>query len=207
MRTKPEDKNILFLTESYCCLGDKFDFKNNFIELDLGCGKGSFTTQLGIKFPDHLILAADIMIGRLRKLQKRNEREKACNIQPIRVEARHLVAMLPDNSLDRLHILCPDPWPKDKHRANRLMCSDFMAQLHRVMKTNGHFHFSTDDMQYHDIVRRVVAQSGLFKEDKAQLSELQDIKSDFELRWNSQGKEVHHFLWVAKPLPEYTSAH
>ncbi|MCP3965917.1 MAG: methyltransferase domain-containing protein [Lentisphaerae bacterium] len=207
MRSKPEDQYIKFMTETYGSLRNEFDFTNNFTELDLGCGKGSFTTQLGLKFPEHLIFAADIMIGRLRKLQKRNQREGISNIHPIRVEARHLIAMIPDNSIDRLHILCPDPWPKDKHRANRLMCSDFMAQIHRIIKTGGHFHFSTDDMQYHDIVRNVVSKSGLFEENSELLAELKEIKSDFEIRWNSQGKEVHHFLWVAKPLPSYTSVH
>ncbi len=75
------------------------------------------------------------------------------------------------------------------------------------MKTGGHFHFSTDDMQYHDIVRDVVGKSGLFTENPKLLKAISDIKSDFEVRWNSQGKTVHHFLWVAEPLPQYTSAH
>jgi tRNA (guanine-N7-)-methyltransferase len=197
MLNKPEDKNISILTSEYCRLDDIFELDDKIIELDLGCGKGSFTTKLARRYPERMIFAADVMIGRLRKLQKRNDREGISNIYPLRVEARHLFSMIPDKTLNRLHILCPDPWPKGRHRANRLLCSDFCAQLHRVLKDGGHFHFSTDDVPYHDIVRRVIGASGLFEEVDKLPDDLIDIKSDFEIRWNEQAKKVHHILWTA----------
>jgi tRNA (guanine-N7-)-methyltransferase len=206
MLNKPEDKNIAILTSEYCRLDDKFDLSDKIIELDLGCGKGSFTTRLAERYPERLVFAADVMIGRLRKLQKRNDREGVSNIKPLRVEARHLLSMIPDSKINRLHILCPDPWPKGRHRANRLLCSDFVSQLHRVLVPKGHFHFSTDDVQYHDIVRRVIAASGIFEEQNELLCDLADIKSDFEIRWNEQGKKVYHILWTARGV-KYTSVH
>jgi tRNA (guanine-N7-)-methyltransferase len=198
MLNKPEDKDISILTSEYCRLDDIFDFADKIIELDLGCGKGSFTTKLALRYPERMIFAADVMIGRLRKLQKRNDREGASNIHPLRVEAKHLISMIPDQALTRLHILCPDPWPKGRHRANRLLCSDFIGQLYRVLKDDGHFHFSTDDIPYRDAVRRVVAATDIFEEKNELLADLADIKSDFEVRWNEQGKEVYHSLWIKK---------
>ncbi len=198
MLNKPEDKDISILTSEYCRLDDKFYFTDKTIELDLGCGKGSFTTKLALRYPERMIFAADVMIGRLRKLQKRNDREGASNIHPLRVEATHLLSMIHDKALTRLHILCPDPWPKGRHRANRLLCSDFISQIYRVLKDNGHFHFSTDDVPYRDIVRKVITASGLFEEKNEFLADFSDIKSDFEIRWNEQGKEVYHSLWVSK---------
>jgi len=41
---------------------------NQDIELDLGSGKGSFTTELAKRHPERIILAADVLSGRLRKL-------------------------------------------------------------------------------------------------------------------------------------------
>ncbi|MDD5597494.1 MAG: methyltransferase [Victivallaceae bacterium] len=207
MLNKPEDKNIAILTGEYCRLDDVFELKDKIIELDLGCGKGSFATKLARRYPERMIFAADVMIGRLRKLQKRNDREGISNIYPLRVEAKHLFSMIPDKTLTRLHILCPDPWPKGRHRGNRLLCSDFCAQLHRALKSGGSFHFSTDDVPYHDIVRRVISASRLFEEQNALPADLAEIKSDFEIRWNEQGKKVYHILWTAKANIKYTSAH
>ena len=193
-----ENNNINILTDKYCLLNDIFTLPTGRrVELDLGCGKGSFTTQLALKYPDSFIMAADIMIGRLRKLAKRNDREKVENMEILRVEARHLLGyILPDNSLDRLHILCPDPWPKGRHSHNRLLCSDFLAHIHRVLKPGGVFHFATDDVPYYEITTSLFKNIDLFETDNSEIADIKEIKSDFERRWNEQGKEVQHIAYI-----------
>ena len=115
--------------------------------------------------------------------------------------------MLPDASLDRIHLLCPDPWPKNRHRGNRLICSDFTTQLHRVLKTDGIFHFSSDDEYYCNAVNKVIAASGLFQLHPAGIADLDGVKSDFEKRWLAEGKVVHHRAWIKLPLPKITIGH
>lgn len=200
MKPKKEDVAIKFLSAQYQPLNRIIPLDSHqAVELDAGCGKGSFTTSLAKLHPERLILAADVMIGRLRKLQKRNEREHVNNIIPLRVELRHLIGvLLPDNSLDRMHLLCPDPWPKDRHRGNRLLCSNFMTHIHRVLKPGGQFHFSTDDDYYFNAVCKVTASSGLFIENNQLLQEITAIKSDFELLWDNLNKPVRHILLVNK---------
>ena len=201
MLNKPEDKFIHILNERYCRLYEIAEYRDQTVELDLGCGKGSFTTRLGEKFPSRTIFAADVMIGRLRKLTKRNLRQGVENIIPLRVEARHLLGCLvPDNTFDRVHLLCPDPWPKDRHRGNRLLCSNFLTHLHRVLKKDGCFHFSTDDVYYFESAKKIIAASQLFTEDNSRLDDIREIKSDFELRWNEQGLQVNHICWVKNKL-------
>ena len=79
------------------------------VELDMGCGKGSFTTELAKRHPERIILAADMLSGRLRKLVSRNIRNDVNNMRVLKAEARMLIArLLPDRALDRIHILCPD---------------------------------------------------------------------------------------------------
>ena len=200
MEQKKEVSPINFLNTEYICLESVADLhKWRRVELDLGCGKGNFAVMLAQRNPETLVLAAELLVGRMRKLHKRIERENVTNLL-LRVEARNLLGyMLPDHSLDRLHILCPDPWPKTKHRGNRLLCSDFMTHIHRVLKPGGQFHFSTDDAAYFNTMYNVVEKSGLFDENNALLAETSDIKTDFEKRWNEQGKEVSHVLWVRRP--------
>ena len=208
MLNKIEDKFIKIITSEYCRLDDLIDLPaDKLIEVDMGCGKGSFSTQLAARFPERMVISADIMIGRLRKLVKRNEREGVANIHALRVEARQLLGlMIPDRAIHRLHILCPDPWPKDRHRANRLLCSDFMGQIHRILKPGGMFHFSTDDVSYLEAVRKVVMMSQLFEEYPAGLEDIADFKTDFERLWNGQGKAVSHNVWRRREIvkdPDY----
>jgi tRNA (guanine-N7-)-methyltransferase len=191
---KSLDQHINKLTDAYTNI-DIPDYC--IVELDLGCGKGAFTTALAEKYPERLIYAADVMLGRLRKLDKRNIRCNISNIQPLRVEAWYLVgAALPDMSIDRLHLLCPDPWPKEKHKGNRMISSEFLGRLHNKLKRNGVFHFSTDDNNYYKQAVKTITESNLFKRDDEQISDIQNIKTDFEERWNEQGLKVNHCAWV-----------
>ena len=200
----PEDAQIRFFTGTY----ELYPFEPGIVELDLGCGAGSFAAALARRYPERRILAADVMVGRLRKLIRRRERMDLSNLEVLRVEARHLIGrMLPDGSVDRIHLLCPDPWPKDRHSGHRLLTSDFAARLHRVLKPEGIFHFSSDDLPYVGAVRRVIAASGLFAAAPETLDDLADLKSDFERRWNDEGKRVHHAAWRRLPLPPHTVGH
>ena len=208
MTGHPEDAKIRFFTGTYQLFPAELLTARPVVELDLGCGAGSFTAELARRYPERTVLAADVMVGRLRKLVKRCGRLELRNLEVCRTEARHLVAlMLPDGALDRLHLLCPDPWPKGRHRSHRLLASDFTAQLHRVLKKDGVFHFSSDDEYYCDAVRRVIAASNLFAECPEAIADLADIRSDFELRWNAEGKPVHHVAYRRIPAPPHTVGH
>ena len=200
-----EDAKIRLLSREYLVLDVDPDAVN---ELDLGCGSGSFTAALAGKYPDRHILAADVMLGRLRKVVRRLERCGSDNWEVLRVEARMLIGrMLPDASLDRIHLLCPDPWPKGRHRGHRLLASDFTAALHRVLKPDGIFHFSSDDANYCDAVERVMTESLLFAPCADGAADLAEVKSDFEVRWLEAGRAVRHRTWKRLPLPPHTIGH
>jgi len=204
MTEHAEDRQIEILTGAYLVLDVP---EEKVVELDLGCGSGSFTAALAQKYPERQIFAADVMIGRLRKLVKRCNRTGICNMRLLRVEARMLVGrMFPDRALDRIHLLCPDPWPKGRHRGHRLLASDFTSQLHRVLKENGVFHFSSDDRAYCEAVAATMAASGIFQQVPGD-AELADVKSDFELRWLEEGKTVEHQWWKKMPLPPAGPGH
>ncbi len=203
MQLKEIDTYIKLLTGSYEVL-DLSELRQNFsgIELDLGCGKGSFTSILAERYPDRAVLACDVMIGRLRKLVKRNLRLNVENMTVIRCEAQLFISrFLPDRAVDRLHLLCPDPWPKDRHRGHRLVTSDFAAQIHRVLKTGGTLHFASDDIPYRDSVEKIFTECGLFERDQSLLDDVADIQTDFEKMWLEMGKDVKHYGFKALPLP------
>jgi tRNA (guanine-N7-)-methyltransferase len=149
------------------------------------------------------------MIGRLRKVENR---AKAAgidgNLRILRCEARNLLGrLLPDGSLDAIHILCPDPWPKNRHRGHRLLCSDFMAQIHRVLKADGILHFSSDDREYCRLMAENVEGSALFRPDQEAGTPWQGIVTDFERKWLEAGRTVEHRFWRRNPLPPKTIGH
>ena len=167
------------------------------VELDLGCGDGEFALALAERRPNVYVIAADMLLGRVRKVQKRVLRDRMTNLHVLKSESRVLISRtIPDAFVDRVHLLCPDPWPKEKHRCHRLVTSDIMAQFARILKPGGVFHFSTDNTEYLGIADRTVTGSGLFApSDTSLLADVADIKTGFELLWESEGKTVTHRAW------------
>ena len=171
------------------------------VELDLGCGDGEFALTLAARRPDVYVIAADMLLGRVRKVQKRVLRDGMTNLHVLKSESRVLISRtIPDAFVDRVHLLCPDPWPKAKHRCHRLITSDIMMHFARILKPGGVFHFSTDNAEYLETADRAVAGSELFApSDTALIADVADIKTGFELLWESEGKHVTHRAWRKLP--------
>ena len=109
-----------------------------FVEMDMGCGRGKFTLELAKRFPERLVIASDVMIGRLRRLDAKVEKRQLANVRLLRAESGQAAEFqLPLHSIDRLHLLCPDPWPKDRRKARRLVSTSFLCTLRRVLKPGG----------------------------------------------------------------------
>ena len=166
------------------------------VELDMGCGKGGFTLELGRRYPDRLVLGSDVMLGRLRRLNRKVEKQGLDNVRLLRAASLELVSFqLPPQSVDRIHLLCPDPWPKDRHQVKRLVTNDFLCRLPRVLKVGGILHMSTDHAPYFEEWLRLVGQIPLFEPAPDGAADMADVKTEFEKQWLEQGKTVQHVCW------------
>jgi tRNA (guanine-N7-)-methyltransferase len=56
--------------------------------------------------------------------------------------------MLPEGSLDGVHVFFPDPWHKTRHNKRRLIQPPFVALLASRLKPGGYLHCATDWEDY-----------------------------------------------------------
>ena len=98
-----------------------------------------------------------------------------------------------------MHLLCPDPWPKNRHRIKRLVTTDFIGRVARILKPGGVLHMSTDHLPYFEDWRRILAVYPAFQEDSAAIADIADIQTDFEIQWRGEGKEVPHLAFRYQP--------
>ena len=76
--------------------------------------------------------------------------QKVENVRLLHGDGRALLAALPDASITRVFILFPDPWPKARHHKRRLIQTEVIDDLARVMKRGGRLRFATDWADYVD---------------------------------------------------------
>lgn len=65
-------------------------------------------------------------------------------------DARALLDVMPDASLDRLFLLFPDPWRKKRHAKRRFIGDENLDLVARVLKKGAEFRVGSDHMPYID---------------------------------------------------------
>ena len=63
-------------------------------------------------------------------------------------DAVNLIAWLPPQSLARIDLIHPDPWPKRRHWKRRFVQDEMVAKLARILRPGGEFRFVTDIADY-----------------------------------------------------------
>lgn len=174
--------------------------ENRPLEIDLGCGDGSFLLGMAAEYPDRNFLGVERLLGRVRKVGKRVSRAGLTNAKVLRLESRYTIEWLfPAGSVSRLHLLCPDPWPKAKHHRKRLVQQDFLEALWKVLEPGGEFLFMTDHPEYFEWATEQVTRFGKLE----RLEWTEDTffypKTDFQIQWEAEGKSMHR-LRGRKPV-------
>lgn len=162
------------------------------LEVDLGCGDGKFLLDMAQKYPERNFLGVERLLGRVRKVCRKAEKLGLTNLKVLRLDSKYTVEWLfAEHTVSRLHLLCPDPWPKDRHHKRRLFQNFFLQALKRVIKPGGEFCFKTDHSEYFEWSKEVVEEFGEFQQLEWTDESFFYPKTDFQLQWEAQGKEIH----------------
>ena len=109
----------------------------------------------------------------------------------MRLDSKYLVEwLLPPKSVSRLHLLCPDPWPKAKHHRRRLIQVEFLEAVKRCLTDDGEFLFMTDHPEYHEWTQEVLEEYGGFNTLEWNEDSFFYPKTDFQLQWEAEGKSM-----------------
>ncbi|CAI3936700.1 tRNA (guanine(46)-N(7))-methyltransferase TrmB [Commensalibacter communis] len=78
-------------------------------------------------------------------------------------DARILIREFPDQSIDKLFLMFPDPWPKARHAKRRFVHPNRIPLLHRILRTGAHWHVASDDPTYQEWVLEVMGNQSYFE--------------------------------------------
>nr|WP_233355882.1 tRNA (guanosine(46)-N7)-methyltransferase TrmB [Henriciella litoralis] len=118
--------------------------------LEIGFGGGEHVSAQASKHPDVGYLASEVFIEGIAKCLSDIDEMALTNVRIWDEDARILIDGMPDQSVDRLFILFPDPWPKKRHQKRRIVQPDFLDAVARIMKPGAQLRFATDVRSYAD---------------------------------------------------------
>lgn len=176
------------------------------LEIDVGCGDGSFLLEMAAHYPERDFLGIERLSGRIRRICRLAARQGLTNVRVIHLESAYTLSwLLPAGCAHRVHLLFPDPWPKKRHAFHRFVHPDNLAGIHRVLAPGASFLFKTDHEDYFTEATEVVDASPLFTRlPWLDPSEFYPI-TDFEQQWLDAGKRIQSARWQRQdppPLPE-----
>lgn len=160
------------------------------LEVELGSGDGSFLVQWAERHPERNFLGVERLLGRLRKLDRKGLRAGLTNLRALRIEASYcLEYLLPMAGVHSLHVYFPDPWPKRKHRKNRLVNAHFAEVAGQVLLSGGAAYLRTDDADYLAQISSAFASNAQFRAVETP-GDLRAVLTDFERGFQARGVEI-----------------
>lgn len=166
------------------------------LEIEVGSGKGLFLASAAAAQPEHDFLGIEIARKYARFCAARAARADLPNAQVLAGDALRLFReLLPNESVAAVHVYFPDPWWKARHKKRRVMNESFIADVARVLTTDGRLHFWTDVEEYFHTALAVIASQpalcGPLPVPERQAEHDLDYRTHFERRMRQHGKPVY----------------
>ncbi|MBP3580208.1 MAG: tRNA (guanosine(46)-N7)-methyltransferase TrmB [Clostridia bacterium] len=129
---------------------DELYGKGRQIFLEIGCGKGSFITQLAKQNPDNFYIALEVVPDVIMLAMEKAIKENISNVKFMCFDAKNLCEVFMDGELAGIYLNFSDPWPKNRHFKRRLTYIAFLEIYKKIIKNGGNIFFKTDNRPMFD---------------------------------------------------------
>lgn len=171
------------------------------LHLEIGFGDGRYTISRALETPLAQFVGLEISNTSIQKALKQIKKGRLQNIYILKVSAEFAVRQLfTTKSLTSITINFPDPWPKKKHKQNRLLKSSFFELAANRLKPQGQIYLATDHYEYFTFAKEEAESTGLYKLKKSTAPEAV-FKTKYALKWQKQGKPLYYQVFKCQQMP------
>ena len=143
---------------------EKIFGNSNPVVLDIGFGMGDEIIDFSIKNPRKNVLGIEMYKPAIGNLLKNIYEKNIKNIKIIEYDAYCVLNnMVPDESIEEIHIYFPDPWPKKRHVKRRLLNVKFAELIATKLRHYGVIKCATDNAHYAEQIVEALDQQKYLK--------------------------------------------
>ena len=116
---------------------------------EIGFGMGDSLATMAENEPDKDFVGIEVHPPGVANLLKLIEEKKLSNLRIYNTDVIEVLKQcIPTESIERVQIYFPDPWPKKRHHKRRLIQPQFLELLKPKMKESAVLHVATDWQDY-----------------------------------------------------------
>lgn len=122
------------------------------IDLEIGCGVGRYAIESARLFPLRAYIAVEKTVERFGKFHRRVQNHPPMpNLFAVHAEAASFIThFIPEDSIDHIYLLYPNPYPKLKQRNLRWHNRAFMGFLLNRLRSGGRLTLATNLDDFHE---------------------------------------------------------
>ena len=160
--------------------------------LEIGFGNAENIIFQATNNPSYLFIGSEVYMSGIGTLVSGIKENNINNVKIFSDDIRLLLDQSPKKIFDSVIIICPDPWPKEKHHKRRLINESFLKMIHDFMKDDSNVYISTDWENYAEGISELFKENKLFKP-SLNKSFYKDSLSKFERRGKDEGRDLFEF--------------
>ena len=121
----------------------------NPVHIEIGSGRGEFLLRIAQQNPDINFIGIDLKEKRVKTIYRKLYNEKLKNVRIAKIYLNEeSIKFIPPNSIEKIYLQHPDPWPKKRHFHRRIIQHNFIDIMHRMLMNNGIVDIATDHEEY-----------------------------------------------------------
>jgi tRNA (guanine-N7-)-methyltransferase len=184
-------------------------FKNdNPIVIEVGCGKGEYTTGLAEKYPNKNFIGIDLKGARIWRGLKTSKEKSLTNVAFIRNKIEFINSFFTENEVSEIWVTFPDP--QNKKARKRLTSPRFLNSYSNILKPVGTVNLKTDSKLLHFYTLAVIKENNLnkiFSSDDiyslTERDEILDIKTFYEKKFLAQEIKITYIKFELRKNFDY----
>ena len=158
--------------------------------VEIGSGKGRFLIGTAMEHPEWNLIGIEKSLHYHRVIRDRVLKRGLTNVRLINHDAFLVLRdMFPDASIDQLHIYFPDPWPRKKEQKRRIIRTEVLLEIRRVLVDGGSAIYVTDHREYFEVAAPLIEAE--FRAER-RIPGPEDIpRTNYEAKYRAEGRPIY----------------
>lgn len=179
-----------------------FDYQNMFgndnpVEMEIGCGKGGFVTEMAKLNPNKNFIAVELLDNIIVMAGELAKKQGLKNVKFVNSGAEYLPRYIIDGSIDNIYLNFSPPYPSDAYENRRLTCDPRIESYKAFLKANGSIYQKTDDKEFFEYSFNQFVKHGFKVEnvsEKIEKGEMENVQTEYEKKFREQGMPIYALI-------------